>query len=59
MPTENTKDHGEVRQAPKILDLPIGTGATGLRKESDSLGAIEVPADCDGSVQDRARGYTS
>jgi fumarate hydratase, class II len=45
MPTENTKDPGEVRKAPKILDLPIGTGATGLRKESDSLGAIDVPAE--------------
>jgi fumarate hydratase, class II len=45
MPTENTKDPREVRQAPKILDLPIGTVATGLRKESDSLGAIEVPAE--------------
>jgi len=45
MPTENTKDPGEVRQAPKILDLPIGTGATGLREESDSLGAIGVPAE--------------
>jgi len=45
MPTENTEDPREVRQAPKILDLPIGTVATGLRKESDSLGAIEVPAE--------------
>src|SRR5712691_2449933 len=32
-------------QAPQILQLPIGTGATGRRKESDSLGEIEVPAD--------------
>jgi fumarate hydratase, class II len=45
MPTENTKEPGEVEQAPKILDRPIGTGATGLRKESDSLGKIEVPAE--------------
>jgi fumarate hydratase class II len=45
MPTKNKKDPGEVEQAPKILDLPIGAGATGLRKESDSLGAIEVPAE--------------
>jgi len=30
---------------PKILDLPIGTGATGTRSESDSMGAIEVPAE--------------
>ncbi len=40
MPTENTKEPGEVEQAPKILDRHIGTGATGLRKESDSLGKI-------------------
>ena len=45
MPTKNTREPGEVEQAPKILDLPIGTGATGLRKESDSLGEIEVPAE--------------
>jgi fumarate hydratase class II len=32
-------------QAPKILDLPIGLNATGLRKEFDSLGTVEVPAD--------------
>jgi fumarate hydratase class II len=32
-------------QPPKILDLPIGTGATGKRKESDSMGEIEVPAE--------------
>ena len=45
MPTKNTREPGEVEQAPKILDLSIGTGATGLRKESDSLGEIEVPAE--------------
>jgi fumarate hydratase class II len=45
MPTKNTREPEEVEQAPKILDLPIGTGATGLRKESDSLGEIEVPAE--------------
>jgi fumarate hydratase class II len=31
-------------QAPKILDLPIGLDATGMRKEFDSLGPVEVPA---------------
>jgi fumarate hydratase, class II len=31
-------------QVPKILDLPIGLDATGLRKEFDSLGTVEVPA---------------
>ena len=29
---------------PKILDIPIGIIATGMRKETDSLGEIEVPA---------------
>ena len=32
-------------EAPKILDLPIGLNATGMRKEFDSLGNVEVPAD--------------
>jgi fumarate hydratase class II len=32
-------------QAPKILDLPIGLDATGMRREFDSLGQVEVPAD--------------
>src|ERR1700683_3453847 len=32
-------------EAPKILDLPIGLDATGMRKEFDSLGTVEVPAD--------------
>ena len=30
---------------PKLHGLPIGTGAIGRRKESDSMGEIEVPAD--------------
>jgi fumarate hydratase class II len=30
---------------PKILDLPIGLDVTGLRREFDSLGDVEVPAD--------------
>lgn len=29
---------------PKILDLPIGLSATGMRKEFDSLGNVDVPA---------------
>jgi fumarate hydratase, class II len=33
------------QQAPKILDLPIGLDATGMRQEFDSLGKVEVPAD--------------
>ena len=32
-------------QAPKILDVPIGLHATGPRRETDSMGAIDVPAD--------------
>ena len=31
-------------EEPKILDLPIGLDATGMRKEFDSLGDVEVPA---------------
>ncbi len=30
---------------PRILDLAIGTGQTGLRRETDSMGEIDVPAD--------------
>jgi fumarate hydratase, class II len=30
---------------PKVLDLPIGIDATGMRREFDSLGDVEVPAD--------------
>ncbi len=37
-----TAAHGE---EPKILDLPIGLNATGMRREFDSLGDVEVPAD--------------
>jgi fumarate hydratase, class II len=32
-------------EVPKILDLPIGLDATGMRREFDSLGVVEVPAD--------------
>lgn len=32
-------------EAPKILDLTIGLDATGMRREFDSLGEVEVPAD--------------
>jgi fumarate hydratase class II len=31
--------------SPKILDLPIGLRAKGTRREFDSLGQVEVPAD--------------
>ena len=33
------------QDVPKILDLPIGLDATGTRREFDSLGTVEVPAD--------------
>jgi fumarate hydratase class II len=32
-------------EAPRIRDFPIGIGATGHRRESDSMGVIDVPAD--------------
>src|SRR6516162_4155119 len=32
-------------EAPKILDVPLGLDATGMRKEFDGLGDVEVPAD--------------
>jgi fumarate hydratase, class II len=31
-------------EAPKILDIPVGLDATGMRREFDSLGDVEVPA---------------
>jgi len=31
--------------APQIRDLPVGLDATGTRSETDSMGAIDVPAD--------------
>jgi fumarate hydratase class II len=30
---------------PKLYDVPIGIKATGMRRETDSMGEIEVPAD--------------
>ena len=35
----------KTERGPVILDLPVGTGATGRRIESDSLGEVDVPAD--------------
>src|ERR1700730_9165780 len=37
--------HSSSETEPKILDLAIGTGATGWRMESDSMGEIAVPAE--------------
>jgi fumarate hydratase, class II len=41
---------GHVRQDqggrdPRVRDIPIGIAATGKRRETDSMGAIDVPAD--------------
>jgi fumarate hydratase, class II len=30
---------------PQIRDVPVGTAVTGTRRETDSLGEIDVPAD--------------
>ena len=35
----------ESDQGPEILDLPVGLDTAGMRKETDSLGEVEVPAD--------------
>jgi fumarate hydratase class II len=35
----------ESDQGPEVLDLPVGLDAAGTRRESDSLGEVEVPAD--------------
>jgi fumarate hydratase, class II len=35
----------EDSKAPKIKEVPIGLGASGRRKEFDSMGEMEVPAD--------------
>ena len=40
-----TSPQKKEEQGPQILDLPIGIRATGKRKESDSLGEVEVPAE--------------
>ena len=40
-PHDTTAAHDE---APKILDVPIGLDATGTRREFDSLGNVDVPA---------------
>ncbi|MEU6005475.1 class II fumarate hydratase [Streptomyces sp. NPDC047453] len=32
-------------RVPKIRDLPVGLHATGTRRETDSMGAVDVPAD--------------
>jgi fumarate hydratase, class II len=41
MPTSQNQS----KSSPRILDVPIGTGAIGKRMESDSMGEIDVPAE--------------
>jgi fumarate hydratase class II len=45
MQSKTTKASGETEQIPQILDLPVGLNAAGFRKETDSLGEVEVPAE--------------
>jgi len=45
MITKASARQKEAEQTPQVLELPIGIKATGKRKESDSLGEVEVPAD--------------
>jgi fumarate hydratase class II len=33
------------QEAPRVLPVPVGIEATGTRTETDSMGAVEVPAD--------------
>ena len=34
-----------MNEVPEVKDLPVGIGATGHRRESDSMGPVDVPAD--------------
>jgi fumarate hydratase class II len=43
--TRNDTPAGADKGAPQIRDVPIGLAATGTRQETDSMGAIDVPAD--------------
>jgi len=36
---------GQAQTTPSILNLPVGTGANGMRSETDSMGAVDVPAE--------------
>jgi fumarate hydratase class II len=36
-------EHGD--GAPRVRDVPVGIAATGVRQETDPMGAIDVPAD--------------
>jgi fumarate hydratase class II len=39
------KKSDDAPAAPVMRDVPIGIAATGLRRETDSMGALDVPAD--------------
>jgi fumarate hydratase, class II len=39
------RPHDTAERGPQILDVPIGLNATGTRREFDSLGEVDVPAD--------------
>jgi len=43
--TQNDTPAGAGQGVPRIHDVPIGLAATGTRRETDSMGTIEVPAD--------------
>lgn len=44
-PMDPNTHRKNVEDVPPILDVPIGTKATGKRRETDSMGEIEVPAE--------------
>jgi fumarate hydratase class II len=39
------RQHDTAERGPQILEVPIGLNATGTRREFDSLGEVDVPAD--------------
>ncbi len=44
-PADRRPGPGADGEGPRILDVPIGLTASGTRRETDSMGAIDVPAD--------------
>src|SRR5229473_2492404 len=43
--TTTTATGTAAEKAPRVLDLPVGLTSEGTRRETDSMGAIDVPAD--------------
>ena len=41
----STPDGTSADDDPVVHDVPVGLAATGTRSETDSLGAVDVPAD--------------